>query len=520
MRFYIASLSILLFLAGCAPTPSTPLAPKLSHYATAQQQCNDFLDGKQVLTKKVEKECEQFLKRLDTANLSAQRLADENLRKGERKELNIEYARDRNRLKLQYETLLEAVKKATLDTIRQDNLEGFLQGVAFPGNTFTEPYYNYMASKAPRFDNDTRYLDFQRQESERLMLKGQHYLQQGKKQKALKLFERAAELNNPQAARSTALLYEDSNTILAISWHQKAVEGGVKESSLNLGHLYEQEGDTVMAQQWYLTSAQAGNAKAQYQLYHFERDKDKALYWLKEAASNGNAQAQYRYALILMEQAKTDEAIDLLQQAAQNNYTQASDYLGTYFYKLKLYDSAFKQLSQSESANAFYLRAKMSEMGAGTPKDYDQAYTFYNRAAALGVKDADQDLQRIARLLSKEQKEKAAREKREQLKRMASMVKQCGAIPNATAIKKGGKRFHIIGTASVPVGYKSFIIYGDDGIDYYLQQARGIQEGDHVDISAMSIGSTTSVSTTSDEEAVKIYQFSFIKECIIEEEEQ
>lgn len=520
MRFYLYSLSILLFITGCGPTPTVPLAPKLSHYATAQQQCNNFVDGKQTLTKEVVNECEQFLKRLETANTTAAKLAEEELRKGERKELTIEYARDRNRLKLQYEALSKEVKDATLAAIRQDNTEAFIQGIAFSGNTFIEPYYQYMVSKAPHFDQDARYLAFQHQESERLMHKGQHYLQLGKTVKALKVFEKAALLNNPQAARSTALLYEESNNILAIKWHEIAVEGGVIDSYVNLGQLYEAEGDKVQAYKWYLASAKTGNPHAQYQLYHLEKDKKKAQIWLQKAADQGYAQAQYRYALFLMEQAKTGEAIELLQQASQNNYTQASDYLGAYFYKLKLYESAFKELSQSESANAFYLRAKMAEEGKGTPKDYDQAYTFYSRAAALGAKDVDKDLQRVTRLLSKEQQKKAAKEKRELLKKMAAMVKQCGAIPTAAAIKKGGKKFHIIGTASVPVGQRSFIIYGDDGVNYYLRSARGIREGNHVDISAMSTGSTASVTIGDDDEAVNIYQFTLIKECVIEEEEQ
>lgn len=520
MHFYVFSLSILLFVTGCGPTPTAPLAPKLGHYSAAQQQCNDFIDGKQALTKEVESECEQFLKRLDSANRTAARLSEEELRKGERKELTIQYARDRNRLKLQYEALTKEVEKATRIAIREDNTENFMQGITFPGNTFIAPYYDYMASKAPRFDNDPRYLGFQRQESERMMLKGQHYLQQGKTAKALKMFEQAARLNNPQAARSTALLYEGSNNTEAIKWHKIAVDGGVEESCLNLGNLYEEDGEKVQAYQWYLTSAQTGNAQAQYQLYHLEKDKNKAEAWLQKAAAQGYAPAQYRYALILMNKTKTGEAIELLQQASQNKYMQASDYLGAYFYKLGLYENALKHLARSESANAFYLRGKMAEEGKGSPKDYDQAYTFYNTAAALGAKDIDKDLQRVTRLLSKEQQKKAAQDKREQLKKMAAMVKQCGAIPTAAAVKKGGKKFHIIGTASVPVGQSSFVIYGDDGADYYLRRARGIQEGDHVDISVMSTGSTASVSIGGDDEAVDIYQFTLIKECVIEEEEQ
>lgn len=522
MRFYLVSLSIFILFTGCGSSPDTMLAPKLSHYATAQQQCNDFLDGKSELTGEVEKECEQFLKRLDTANVTASKLADNKLKKGEHKELGIVYSRNRNKLKLQYDKLSKSVKKATLTAIRNDNIDAFTLGIAFPGNAFIAPYYDYMKTKALHFEDNPLYLDFKHKESERLMLKGQHYLQQGKKTKARNMFEKAAEMGNPQAARSTALLYEKSDVKQAIIWHHKAVEGGVKSSNLNLGRLYEQDEQKELALNWYLRAAVEENAKAQYHLYLYflDRNRDKAISWLQKSAANGYAQAQYNYALVLMKTSKTDKAIDLLRQASQNNYPQASDYLGEYYYNTKLFERAFNQLKQTESANSFYLRAKMLEEGAGTDRDYKLAYTFYSRAAALGTKDVDKDLRRVNTLLSKEQQRNVADQKREESKRMAAMIKQCGVVPTASAIKKSGRKFHIIGTASAPVGKRSYIIYGNDGEDYYLLRARGIQEDDRVDISVMSTGSTASISSADDEEAVDIYQFTFIKECVIEEEEQ
>ena len=522
MRFYLFSLSILILFTGCGSTPDVALAPKLSHYATAQQQCSDFIDGKSELTGKVEKECKQFLKRLNTANNTANQLASGTLKKGEAKEKKILYARERNKVKLDYQKLSNSIKDATLAAIKRDDTEKFLKGIAFPGNTFIEPYYDYMRSKAPQFDNNILYLDYQRKESNNLMLKAQHYLKQGKEKKALALFEKAANMGNTQAARSTGLLYEKSNTQKALHWHNQAVDGGVKASYLNLGRLYEEDGQKELALEWYLKSAAENNAKAQYQLYLYflNEDRSKAVSWLQKSAANGYAHAQYSYALILMKETKTDEAINLLQQASQKNYPQASDYLGEYFYNLKLFESAFKQLTQSESASSFYLRAKMLEEGAGTERDYKLAYTFYSKASALGTKNVDKDLQRVNKLLSKEQQRLAAEEKRLRTEQMAKMVKECGSIPTRSNIKKRNKKFHITGTASAPVGRRSFIIYGDDGEDYYLLRARGIQEDDKVDISVMSTGSTASISSADDEEAVDIYQFTFIKECVIEEEEE
>jgi len=523
MRFYFISVAAVLLLTGCgSSTPEATLAPKLSQYATAQQQCSNFLEGKSELTGEVEKECKLFLKRLNKNSAIANDLASGKLKKGAARETKILYSRERNKLKLQYSKLSKSVQKATLSAIKKDDTYAFKQGVAFPGNTFIAPYYAYMKSKAPQFDKEQQYLDFTRQESEALMLKGQHYLKQGKQKKALKAFEKAAEMGNPQAARSTGLLYEKSDRKQAIVWHTIAAENGVKASYLNLGRLYEAQKQREPALKWYLKAAKQNSAKAQYRLYSFylKEEKSKAISWLEKSSSNGYTRAQYEYALILMNEDKTAKAIDLLRQASQNNYPQATDYLGEYYYKHQLFERAFAQLKQTESANSFYLRAKMLEEGAGTARDYSLAYIFYTRADALGKKGVNKDMQRVDALLSEEQQRMAAEEKKKQAKIMASMAKQCGTMPTASTIKKRNKRFHITGTASAPVGRRSFIIYGDDGEDYYLLRAKRIQEDDKVDISVMSTGSTATINSAEDEESVEIYQFTFIKECVIEEEEQ
>ena len=522
MRFYFISIAAVLLLTGCGSTPEATLAPKLSQYATAQQQCSDFLEGKSELTGEVEKECKLFLKRLNKNSEIANDLASGKLKRGEAKETKILYSRERNKLKLQYSKLSESVQKATIAAINKDDIDNFTLAIAFPGNSVTAPSYNYMKSKAPLFETNQKYMDYRHQESETLMSKGQHYLKQGREDRALKAFEEAAEMGNTQAARSTGELYENSNRKQAIHWHNVAVDGGVNTSYLNLGRLYYQEGELELAEKSYLKAAERNSAKAQYELYNFylKRDETKALTWLKSSASNGYKHAQYEYALILMKEKSTDKAINLLRQASQNNYPQATDYLGGFYYKKKQFGRAYTLLKQTESAESFYLRAKMLESGTGTDRDYSLAYTFYTRADILGKDGAKIDAKRVDALLSKEQQRIAAEEKKKQAKIMASMVKQCGTMPTTSTIKKRNKRFHITGTASAPVGRRSFIIYGDDGEDYYLLRAKGIQEDDKVDISVMSTGSTATINSAEDEDAVEIYQFTFIKECVVEEEEQ
>ena len=519
MRLYLTGLMALLLLSGCGSSPDITLAPKLSHYATAEQQCSDYIDGKDELTNDVEHECKQFLKRLDKANKEATKLNSDTLNINERKETKILYARQKNKLSQQYAKLSNAVKEATLAVIEKDDVEAFKKGIAFPGNTFIKPYFDYMQSKSPAFDNDPKYLAFKRQLSEKLMLKAEHSLKQGKRTKALSYFEQAANLDNAKAAYKTGRLYESSDIDQAIKWHKKAVEGGEESAYYNLGQLYGKKGDAKESVSYYQKAAKANNAKAQYALYlHYkESDEKKALDYLHRSATNGNPQAQYSYALLEIEKGNTDKAIDLLQQSSQNNYMKATVYLGKYFYELKFYGRAIKILSQVKSGDSFYLLGKMNEEGAGTPKDLSKAYILYSRASSLGNKEATEAMNRVNLQLDQAQKKQAALDKAAHDKMMASMVKECGVPPSEKIVKKRGKLVHITGVVSAPVGRRSVIIYGDDGEDYYLLNARGMHENEHVDIATKSTGSTASVSSSDDEEESDIYQFNYLKKCVVEE---
>jgi len=520
MRLYLTGLTALLLLSGCGSSPNATLAPKLSQYTTAQQQCSDYLDGKNELTNDIEKECAQFLKRLEMANKTAEQLNSGKLKKGEYDQKKTLYARERNKVKQTYTTLSLSVKDATLSAIKSDNTKMFENGVAFPGNRYIKPYYEYMKVKAPLFDTNVNYITYQRKASKKLMTSAQYTLKQGKKKKALALFVKAAKMGNPEAARSAGLLYEESDNKQALHWHTIAVDGGVVSSYLNLGRLYEAQGERETALTWYLKATENNDKQAQFQLYHYyvKNDQTKAVNYLALSAKNGYNEAQYTYALLLIKEGNSDKAIDLLQQASQNNYTPASEYLGNYYYELKLYERAFKQLSQTKSANSFYLQAKMYEEGAGVSRDYSRAFTLYTRANALGKTDAQKDVQRVNALLDSEQQRIAQEQEKIRIAQMEKMIKECGDIPTADNIKLKAKKVHIIGIASAPVGNSSFVIYGDDGEDYYIIKTRGIQEGKRVDISAMSKGSTATL-TDSEGDGYEVYQLIYDKKCIIEEEQ-
>ena len=520
MRIFFLALTALFFV-GCGSSLNAPLSTKLSNYETAYQQCSDFLDGKEELTSGVETECDQFIKRLNQVNETAVALDGNKLKKGERLQNKTLYSRRYNRLKLQYAKLSEAVKVATLETIEADEESRFLKGIAFPGNKFITPYYEYMQSKAPKYEQNKQYLAYEKAESRRIMDVAQRLLKQGKKDKALAEFEKAAALGNAQGARQCGKLYERRSPTKALEFHQQAVDGGVKASYLNLGHLYEAKGDKETALNWYLKAANASNAKAQYQLYLFylKSDEKQALDWLDQSASADYPPAQFSYGQLLIDGINVRRGIDLLQQASQNNYTLASDFLGDYYYEHKLYARAFKLLSQTKTPTSFYLRAKMYEEGAGQDQDYRKAYTLYTRAVVLGRKEAQKDIDRITALLSKEQQAMAIKESQELNANMEKMIKECGIIPDTTNIKKRGKKFHISGVASASVGKASFIIYGNDGEDYYLLKAKNIKEDDRVNISVRSTGSTATISSE-DEDGVDIYQFTYLKECVLKDDDE
>ena len=413
------------------------------------------------------------------------------------------------------------MKVATLKTIEADEETHFLKGIAFPGNKFITPYYDYMKSKAPKYENNKQYLAYEKAESRRIMDVAHRLLKQGKKDKALTAFEKAAALGNAQAARQCGKLYERRSPSKALQFHQQAVDGGVKASYLNLGRLYEAKGEKETALEWYLKAANANNTKAQYQLYLFylASDEKQALDWLDQSASAEYPPAQYSYGKLLIGGINVRRGIDLLQQASQNNYALASDFLGNYYYEHKLYARAFKLLSQTKTPTSFYLRAKMYEEGAGQDQDYRKAYTLYTRALVLGRKASQKDIDRIASLLSKEQQAMAVKESQALNANMEKMIKECGIIPNTKNIKKRGKKFHISGVASASVGKASFIIYGDDGEDYYLLKAKNIKEDDRVNISVRSTGSTATISSE-DDDGIDIYQFSYIKECLLKDDEE
>ena len=534
MRIYFLAFAALIIMAGCGVGPQVPLDSKLTKYEVGETQCRDFIEGKAELTGQIEKECKLFLERLEVANDVAIKIKSGKLKKGELKENKILYSRARNKVRLRYEELSESIKDATLVTIENDETEKFLKGIAFPGNTFIDPYYQYMKSKAPRFETHPLYLKYEKEESKRLKLKADALRKKGALKPALSLYIKAANMNYALAAHETGVMYEKIDVEKAIEWHTTAIEGGATVSYLNLGYIYQTKGDTRQAHSYFLKSAETKNPEAEYQLYRFyeKSDEVQALQWLKKSVAQKYLPAQYSYARYLLKHDDQNKAIDLLEHASTDGYDEATVFLAHYYYDLKLYPRASKVLRRSESADSLALQAKMYEEGAGMNVDYAKAYDLYERTEYLGRQGAKKDIMRVSALMSTAQKLQNEARQKERAEEAAKKVAECGVVPTPNlfkiiTVKKGAKkvkkapnkniRVHIMGIASAPIG-TDFVIYGDDGEDYYVLNAKGITEESRVDISVIYTGRSATMTDLNDEKE-EIPEFTYLKKCVVQKEQ-
>ena len=109
-------------------------------------------------------------------------------------------------------------------------------------------------------------------------------------------------------------------------------------SDIDEGVAYYREKNFSAAFEIFLSSAQQGNAKAQYFLstmYHsgmgVEPDEDKAFEWCKKAAQEGVLEAQFRLGIMYLQgigvTEDDDRALEWIWTAADRGYPQAKETL-------------------------------------------------------------------------------------------------------------------------------------------------------------------------------------------------
>jgi TPR repeat protein len=160
------------------------------------------------------------------------------------------------------------------------------------------------------------------------------------------------------------LIFLAVGAFLGYQYHQRELQN--PDSKLALAHEALVEGDDAAALKLYGGLANAGNARAQYQLgdmyefgYGVPKDASEAISWFKKAADQGLAVAQGRLGEIYFAGNKTvqdfEAARSWLQKAADQKNAVAQRRLG-----------------------------QMEEQGLGGPQDPVRAYALYETAILNG----------------------------------------------------------------------------------------------------------------------------------------
>lgn len=139
----------------------------------------------------------------------------------------------------------------------------------------------------------------------------------------------------------TAYALDMQDEVKAKEYWSKGSELGCIQSMYNLGVLLEKSGTTDEAIKLYQTSAEQGDAMAQHALasiYYYgngvDKDVAKAWFWNEKAVNFGYPPARYLLAVMCLQNSmdeilpdKVSRGITYMEQAAQDNYAPAIEYL-------------------------------------------------------------------------------------------------------------------------------------------------------------------------------------------------
>ncbi len=527
----IATFILSLFFTACTPTPDVPLSPELQHYALIKKNCESLrtMPGIHV-PDALDKECHDFLRRLDKVNALDYKVAhfndDVEDPYAKPKPEYILLQKDANQqhliAKVEYEELSNTINRVSLDAVEQNELADVQLTLLFPETTFTKAHYDYYKRQAAEYHDVPQYVTYKKNYAEELVDLGLVHLSEGDKKSALNAFKAAAELNNAQAFYLVGIIYEAKHVDKAIEWYTKALQQGIKGARINLARLYNRNHEPKEAQRLYHEAAEDGDAYAQYLLYeqYIQTDNTKtnamAREWVRRSAENGFPPAEYAYAKMLLKEEKKPEAQEWLTKAHEHGIRAANELLGDLYYSNKHYVEAAEYLGAAESAKAKYKLAGMYEQGLGVETNYYRAYILYKEAERLGEKKAKKDVARLAKLKTPKEEAHYDAAKRKERQLLQEQIERNGEDPILRNIRTKGMRVHLQGLVMLPLekGH-GFIIHSEDGKKFYVidqQQQADVEQYQYVDITAEATGNPITVSNniglTRD-----IYQFRFQKHC-------
>ncbi len=214
---------------------------------------------------------------------------------------------------------------------------------------------------------------------------------QTNKKVAADWYRRSAEQGLAAAQRRLGWLYRDGIGVakdreLALHWMRRAAEQGLTSAEFGLGWFNDSDGmlagglgNYQEAAEWYEKAALKNHPDAQYRLGrlydagHVKRDNDKRDYWYRLAAAQGQLSAMVELAesLLYKGPAGIQEAIVLLQTAADRNHPPALYELGLLY-----------------------------ALGEVVPRDVDEGRRLIVKAGDLGDLNAHTELRRIDRRIA------------------------------------------------------------------------------------------------------------------------
>ncbi len=257
--------------------------------------------------------------------------------------------------------------------------------------------------------------------------KGLTWLKQGTPadlKQAYRLFEEAAENNNPDAEFNLGILYMNGQGVPksdkeAAFWFRKAAEKGHVIAQFNLAQIMHSgdgiEHDLKESAKWFGEAAKNGHVIAAYNLgvmyWHgrgVSKDYAKAVTYYQSAADRGHADAQSNLGLMYLDgegvNRDVNRAINLLSSAAKSGNPSSTYTLGQIYRSGNgvpvNYELSAKYFGEGAKKNHTPSMAQLALMygrGQGVEKNSLKMIALLQQAASLGDKSAAEVLRKIER---------------------------------------------------------------------------------------------------------------------------
>ena len=253
---------------------------------------------------------------------------------------------------------------------------------------------------------------------------------------AVEVLRELAEAGFAPAQRTYGFCYDNGierpqDHTEAHRWYMKAAEQGDAGAQRNVGVNYSLgEGvtrDDAQAVEWYRKAGWRGDADAQCALGFMyaegrgvPKDDAQAVAWFRKAAEQGNASAQFNLALMYEagRGVPKDEAqaVAWYRKAAEQGFAPAQHALGLMYAeglgvpKDEAQAVAWfrKAAEQGDAVAQYNLGASYAE-GRGVPKDLVQAHVWFSLSSIQGLKYAAENLDTLAKLMTRGQIAEAER---------------------------------------------------------------------------------------------------------------